>query len=105
MQHSHTTTLPSSLFFSLCAALIVLASFYLYLIQSSVVSVIERRSYEARAAQLESQLATLESSYVSLIGTITLTDASLRGFVDVSKETAYVFTKTPVSGVAMRHGN
>jgi len=69
------------------------------------VSVLERRSYEARASQLESQLAVLESSYVGLIGGITLADASLKGFIDVSKETSYVFTKTPVSGVAMRHGN
>lgn len=105
MNHTHTSTLPSSLFFVLFAMLAVLGCVYLYLIQSSVVSVMERRSYETRASQLESQLATLESSYVHLIGSITLTDATARGFVDVSKATDYALTKTPASGVAMRHGN
>lgn len=105
MHSTHTKTLPSSLFMTLFIVLAVLGVLYLYLIQSSVVSVIERRSFEHRAAELESELATLESSYVRLIGTITLSDAYARGFVDASSATGYALTQTPPTGVAMRHGN
>ena len=105
MYSTHIKTLPPSLFVVFFAVLAVLGILYLYLIQSSVVSVMDRRSLEHRASQLESELATLESSYVNLIGAITLFDAYTRGFVDASSATGYALTQTPSTGVAMRHGN
>ena len=105
MHRSHTRTIPSSLHIVFLSALVVFTCLYLYLIQSSVVSVIERRAFEHKAAQLESELATLEGSYVRLIGSVTLTEAYAHGFVDASSVTGYARAHTPSAGVTMRHGN
>lgn len=105
MNNAHTQTIPSSLFILFLGVSAVLAIYYLYFIQSSVASVIDRRSYEQQAAHLESELAQIESSYISQIGTITLADAYSRGFNDASKSTRYIVVKGELSGVAMRHGN
>jgi len=64
----------------------VLVVAYVYLVNASVMSAVERKQSEDHAARIAARVATLEAEYFSLSESVTLDEALAKGFVVPSAE-------------------
>jgi len=102
-----TQALEGRFFWTLSLALLFLAGSYVYLIQQSIVHVVERRNALEQSAALEGEIASLEGSYLKTIGSVTIEKAHEIGFVDVSSDTTFAYesgTDGERVGLASTHG-
>lgn len=102
-----TQALEGKFFWTLSLALLFLAGSYVYLIQQSIVNVVERRTALSESAALEGEIASLEGAYLKAIGSVTLERAHEIGFVDVSGNTTFAYEHSVGGervGLASTHG-
>jgi len=64
----------------------VLVVAYVYLVNASVMSAVERKQSEDHVARIAARVATLEAEYFSLSESVTLDEALAKGFVVPSAE-------------------
>lgn len=93
-----TQALESKLFWALSLVLFFLSGSYVYLIQESIVNVVERRTALSESAALEGEIASLEGAYLKKIGYVTLERAYEIGFVDVSGNTTFAYGRSEGGG-------
>jgi|GEM_PF-1822173 len=72
--------------YGLFAMIAVLVVAYVYLVNASVMSAVERKQSEDHAARIAARVATLEAEYFSLSESVTLDEALAKGFVVPSAE-------------------
>lgn len=73
------------IFYTLCAALALLAISYGYLLQKAIVNVVEREAMVKELRIATSRIADLESSYLALKNSVTLELAFDRGFKEATQ--------------------
>ncbi len=81
------------LFWSLFAVLILLASWYIYLVNTTALNGVRWSSNSTKVSELQGTVSELESSYLSLKRTITLSLAYDEGFED-ARAVTFVSAKT-----------
>ena len=72
--------------YGLFAMIAVLVVAYVYLVNASVMSAVERKQSEDHVARIAARVATLEAEYFSLSESVTLDEALAKGFVVPSAE-------------------
>ena len=64
---------------------------YIYLVNTSVFLVNERRQNEEAISEVEAKLAVVETQYLAKMATIDKTLALSLGFVEASKDSSFVY--------------
>lgn len=77
-------TFEKKLFIGLIIALFSLAGVYVYLVNETVLHVVERRNLEQDMSELASYVTELELVHLELDNTVTLEQAHERGFSEVT---------------------
>lgn len=67
--------------YGLFAMIAILVVAYVYLVNASVMSAVERKQSEDHAARIAARVAMLEAEYFSLSESVTLDEALAKGFV------------------------
>ncbi|OHA62935.1 MAG: hypothetical protein A2556_00685 [Candidatus Vogelbacteria bacterium RIFOXYD2_FULL_44_9] len=80
---------------ALVASLLVLGIAYIYLINTSVFLVNARGLAEEKRVQTESELAILETNYISAQETIDMSLATAHGFVAAPKDSTFAYRTKP----------
>ncbi|MFA6416014.1 MAG: hypothetical protein WCW56_00825 [Candidatus Paceibacterota bacterium] len=80
---------------ALVVSLLVLGISYIYLINTSVFLVNARGLAEEKSAQIESELAVLETNYISSQEAIDMAFATARGFVEAPKDSTFAYRSKP----------
>ncbi len=75
----------------LVTSLLVLGIAYIYLINTSVFLVNARGLAEEKRGQIESELAVLETNYISSQETIDMSLATAQGFVPAPKDSTFAY--------------
>ncbi len=88
-----TQELEGKFFWTLSLIFLFLAGSYVYLIQQSIMNVVERRTALYESAALEGEIVSLEEAYLQAIGSITLEKAHEIGLVDVSEKTTFAYER------------
>ncbi len=70
------------IFFGLICSIGVVGFLYVYLVNQTVMNIVERKSSEEKLSELSSKLNALEFSYINLEGNITLEKAEAMGLSD-----------------------
>jgi hypothetical protein len=89
---------------ALIASLFILGVAYIYLINTSIFLVNSRRVAEEKSAQIESELALLETNYMATQTTIDLPLALSKGFVEAPKDSTFAYRTKPAgqeTGISM----
>lgn len=73
------------LFWVLLSAVLGLVGLYVYFIQGSVYSIVERKELSREVASMREQIAPLEARYLALRSSVTLERAHELGFENVSR--------------------
>lgn len=103
MTHYHAHSLLTHLIRMSIFVLFVCVVAYLYLVQVTVLRVVERRDLEERRIALTGELAHMEARYIAQAGTFTIERAYALGFSDASSRTAFAYS--PASQVSVARGN
>ncbi len=90
-------TLERRLFWTLLTMLALLVSSYVYLIQQSVMHVVERRVAMDESAVIGGKIAGLEGQYLAAIGSVTREKAYELGFVDSAEKTSFAYDDASAS--------
>ncbi len=74
----------------LLALAVALAVFYIILVNNSVFNIVAREQALSQISDLQTELAGLETSYLTLSSHLTMPLALSRGFIDASQTAVYV---------------
>ncbi len=83
----------NKVFWMMISAIVFMSLFYIYAVNSTVVSVAERDSIESKISATKAELASLESKYISGKSAITMELASSLGYSE-AKKIVYVSKKS-----------
>lgn len=72
---------------------------YVYLINSSVFNIAERKTNEEKIVVLEAEVSILEAGYLAKLGEINMDYISRLGFVDSAKNTTYAVVGNSTIGL------
>ena len=78
---------------------------YLYLLNSSVFAVAERRDNREEISQLEAEVSTLEALYVDQLSGINLALAEELGFVEATGQAVFVVRTRPLGYLTVNNEN
>lgn len=84
-------------FYILAIILVVLSALYMFLMNRTVMNVVERENIERQIADKSSSLAEIEFSYISSKNTVTLEKAHEIGFIDAVPSTYIARKDSPVA--------
>lgn len=87
----------SFLSLALTVSLLIFGIAYVYLISTSIFLANARRVAEEKSAQLESELAMLETNYLEAQTSIDLSLALEHGFVEPPKDSTFAYRIAPTS--------
>jgi cell division protein FtsL len=98
----HIDIFAKVIFISLVSIAIVLALFYVVLINKAVHNAVAKEKIETEITSLSSELSEKEFAYISGKGEITLDLAESKGFVSAKDKTSFVTLAKPAPSVALR---
>lgn len=98
----HIDIFAKAIFMSLVGVTVVLALFYVVLINKAVHNAVAKEKIETEIARLSSDLSEKEFAYISGKGDITLDLAHEKGFVSAKDKTSFVTLAKPAANVALR---
>lgn len=98
----HIDIFSKAIFISLVSITVILALFYVVLINKAVHNAVAKQKIETEIASLSSDLSEKEFAYISGKGEITLDLALERGFVSAKDKTSFVTLAKPAPNVALR---
>ena len=81
-------------------ALSIFSIVYIFSLESSIRSVLEKTDNEEKIASLETGLSSLESEYLNSLGAITMSIAEEHGFKEAGSLTSYERKHAPSLGIA-----
>lgn len=90
-----------NIFIILCTLVVLFLGAYGYLVNKTVWNVVARQNAVKEIQRLSSDIATLESSYMTVSKTLTLNHAYTLGFKDVPSSDT-IFVEQTVTSVARR---
>lgn len=76
--------------------LVILAGTYLYLLNSSVFTVADRRDNEEKIVDLEAKVFTLEADYLGRLSVVNLDFAKQLGFIEATGNIGFALKDKPL---------
>lgn len=88
-------------FYILASVALVFLGGYVYFVNQTVWNIVSRQNATKEIAMISSEVASLEASYMSLSGSLTLDHAYALGFREVASDNT-IFVERSVPAVAIR---
>lgn len=96
--------IQTKIMWTLFVAVILLLASYLYLVNKSVYNIVERKQAEESINSLNTEVAMLETEYMTLTTTkINLDYAHSLGYKDVPNNLSYIARSVKPSAISMRN--
>ena len=83
--------------------MVLLIGAYLYLLNSSVFAVANRRDLNEKVVELEAEVSTMEANYLGQISNVNLDLAKKLGFVDAIGRTGFASKNQPLGLLAVNN--
>lgn len=84
--------------------LVMFVMVYIYLINGTVMNVVERNSAELSIADISSDISELESNYLNLENSIDVALANSLGFKEIKSDSVYVSVNSSVASLSFNSG-